>query len=233
MKPVTIYRLTSPSGKSYIGQTRDPLRRMQGHARPSGCLAIRAAVEKYGFGAFRVETLLVVPEVLANYVEARLIRSCRTLAPDGYNLRAHASVSKVSDETRARMSEAARARWTPESRAAFHPKHSDEARARMSDLAKERWSDPQFKAKMRAIIGPLATAPEARAKRAKKMAVWYASPESTKVLSKNSRVLWQDAEWKAAQLASHRTPEFRARMSELMRARQASWKAARVAKEAA
>lgn len=53
-----IYKHTSPSGKSYIGQTKDLVKRNSYHKCPlSGCVKFRAAILKYGWDNFTHEIL--------------------------------------------------------------------------------------------------------------------------------------------------------------------------------
>jgi len=83
-----IYKLTSPSGKSYVGQTVQALQaRLGGHRCRSRCFAIGAAIKKYGLKAFLVEVLAInVPIKEIDEVEDAMILEHDTLAPGGYNL---------------------------------------------------------------------------------------------------------------------------------------------------
>lgn len=83
-----IYKLISPSGKAYVGQTTQALAtRVGNHRCVSRCRAIHAAIKKYGIGSFKVEVLAsgVDIEDLDN-VEGQLIQMHNTLNPNGYNL---------------------------------------------------------------------------------------------------------------------------------------------------
>ena len=46
----TIYKITSPSGKNYIGQTKQAFNeRWKGHCKKSSnCLLLKRAIQKYG-----------------------------------------------------------------------------------------------------------------------------------------------------------------------------------------
>ena len=87
-----IYKLTSPSGKSYIGQTvRTLLERWFDHIRAArreypGCIAIAYAIKKYGSEGFKIEVLVTCPIDKLDEEEIRLIYEHKTLYPDGYNL---------------------------------------------------------------------------------------------------------------------------------------------------
>ena len=82
-----IYKLTSPSGKSYIGQTRRTLQeRMNGHKSNGKCRLIHKAIKKYGFVNFTLETLVEVPNNLLNLYEEKMIAAYGTHGKFGYNL---------------------------------------------------------------------------------------------------------------------------------------------------
>lgn len=88
----TLYRLTSPSGKSYIGvSSKTTEARWAKHIehalgrRDSG--ALYSALRKYGINSFSVETLVIANdwEYLCE-LEKRAISVMRTKAPYGYNI---------------------------------------------------------------------------------------------------------------------------------------------------
>lgn len=83
-----IYKYTSPSGKSYIGQTVQKLSDRAGHNGKNyiGCTYFWNAIQKYGWGSFFVEILgeFLIEEL--NYQERRFIEIYNTLAPNGYNI---------------------------------------------------------------------------------------------------------------------------------------------------
>lgn len=83
-----IYKLTSPSGKGYVGQTQqDVSKRMWAHRESARCHAISAAIAKYGWERMRLEILLSdVPAEELNAEEERCIRLHNTGSPNGYNL---------------------------------------------------------------------------------------------------------------------------------------------------
>ena len=87
-RPV-IYKITSPSGKGYIGQTVRLTQRKSKHkmAKFSGCVAINAAIKKYGWSSMRFEVIVDnPPEKELNSLEIALIKEHKTRAPNGYNL---------------------------------------------------------------------------------------------------------------------------------------------------
>lgn len=83
MKAV-LYRLSSPSGKQYIGVTAGPLTtRMSVHRHSR--TAIGSAVRKYK-NEIKQEILVVGEESYIYELEDRAISAFNTMAPSGYNL---------------------------------------------------------------------------------------------------------------------------------------------------
>lgn len=83
-----IYKYTSPSGKSYIGQTVTGLSERAGHNGKNyiGCKYFYSAIKKYGFQNFISEILgeFLIEEL--NSKERYFIEVFNTLAPNGYNI---------------------------------------------------------------------------------------------------------------------------------------------------
>ena len=100
MKEYLIYKYTSPSGKSYIGQTCDLISRKQQHKKSKYCRAFHNAITKYGFENFIEEILeenLTLEE--ANIFEELYITEHNTLSPNGYNLQSGGNNKQFSKET--------------------------------------------------------------------------------------------------------------------------------------
>ena len=93
-----IYKLTSPSGKSYIGQTKRPIeKRMKEHFKcPGYCIALENAIKKYS-DKMEYEVLLEVNDEQLNFYEIRMIQMYDTIEPKGYNIRTGGSVSQHSE----------------------------------------------------------------------------------------------------------------------------------------
>ncbi len=87
-----VYVLTSPSGKQYVGQTRQPVKnRLIGHKAVSKTLPdllISKVINKYGLENLKVETIDTAYDVddLDNK-EAHWIKTLNTMSPNGYNTR--------------------------------------------------------------------------------------------------------------------------------------------------
>ena len=101
-----VYKHTSPSGKSYIGQTDDYNRRSIEHqAISSQCRAFYAAIKKYGWDNFTHEILYdELTLERANAREQQSINEYGTMAPYGYNLTSGGDSKRHSDVTKAKIS---------------------------------------------------------------------------------------------------------------------------------
>lgn len=222
---VLLYRLTSPSGKQYIGQTVGTLAaRFRKHCRGySGCLALRAAIQKYGAGSFKLEELGRVPEALADYAEARLIKTCRTMSPAGYNLMADSSVYReFAPEVRDRMSRTAKARWAdPEIRPVLLAQtafwtaavHTPEAEAR----AAEGHRTPERRAAAGERLASRWADPEARARMVSALAAVRASAEYRAAQSAVRKRLLEDPEFRSRESERINRPETRAKLAAISR----------------
>ena len=86
-RPV-IYKITSPSGKAYVGQTKWFAQRMARHKNDhvSGCRALCSAIQKYGWDAMQVEVIWEGAEGEMDAMEKLLIEQHATRVPCGYNL---------------------------------------------------------------------------------------------------------------------------------------------------
>jgi len=135
-----VYKHTSPSGKSYIGLTKNLTKRNSKHRRDNGCIAFHTAIQKYGWGSFTHEILaenLSLKE--ANDWEKFFIKIGNTLAPNGYNLKDGGNSFTHSAETRAKISHSLKGK-----------KASLETRAKISVVQRGKVNSPETKAKMSA-----------------------------------------------------------------------------------
>ncbi len=103
-----IYMITSPSGKSYIGQTtRSVDQRIEEHFKClNSCIILENAIRKYGKEFMRVETLVEVNDDMLDFYEIKFIEGYGTLEPNGYNVRSGGSGGMFSEQSRGRMREA-------------------------------------------------------------------------------------------------------------------------------
>jgi group I intron endonuclease len=98
---LVIYKLTSPSGKSYIGQTRNFRMRCNEHKSSKHCTKLSSAIKKYGLESFSHEILesgLTIEQ--ANIAEELYINEHATIHPNGYNLASGGGASRHNDETK-------------------------------------------------------------------------------------------------------------------------------------
>lgn len=96
-----IYMLISPSGKAYIGQTvHEVLERFRQHCWPSSSkTAIHDALMYYGPDAFKVVTLVEVPDELLDHYERVYIDAYGTFGKWGYNQTRGGDVNPMHDES--------------------------------------------------------------------------------------------------------------------------------------
>jgi group I intron endonuclease len=132
-----IYKLTSPSGQSYVGQTIRLLRkRLLEHQRLTCCPALHNAIKKYGFANFNVETLWEGDNDLLNQKEIEFIAKFDT-KNNGYNACTGGHLSDgrkgipMTEEAKSKISESLKGR----------PK-SDEMRQRLSEALKGKKRPP-------------------------------------------------------------------------------------------
>jgi len=137
-----IYILTSPNGKSYIGQTiRTIEERFKKHQQKgSGCVAIYNAIQYHGWGNFEKDWY-ECPDDDLNFDEELLVREMETLAPKGYNLKeGGGNTGKPCEETRQKQSEAKlgeKNHWygkKGEKHPMYGKMHTEETKQRMSEV---------------------------------------------------------------------------------------------------
>lgn len=102
-----IYRFSSPSGKSYIGQTiRDVEKRRKEHIKlPGSCILLENAIKKYD-DKMEFEVLLEVNDTYLDFYEEQCIQKYGCIEPYGYNIRTGGSNSHHSAISCKRMREA-------------------------------------------------------------------------------------------------------------------------------
>ena len=112
-----IYKITHiKSGKSYIGQTTQPLaERIWQHTNRSPSQkhrsSIHNAIKRYGIDSFTIETLASASSIEElNMLEIELIAKHNTLAPNGYNLLKGGGNKECHPDTKARISETLKGR---------------------------------------------------------------------------------------------------------------------------
>lgn len=112
-----IYKHTSPSGKAYIGQTKNYEIRCQHHRTRANksCPSFYKAITKYGWENFTHEILIDgLTHAEANELESFYIKEHGTLSPNGYNLNTGGDNPVMSDETIEKMRQKQTGRKHPE-----------------------------------------------------------------------------------------------------------------------
>jgi group I intron endonuclease len=122
-------------------------------------VALKNAIQKYGWENFKVQTREVLVETL-NEEEQKQIKRLNTMAPNGYNLTSGGERYKASDESKKKMSAAQKKRY-----------EDTAERARLSAAAKKMWEDPAVKARLRAAAKKRWKYQEHRARMSKKIVV--------------------------------------------------------------
>ena len=137
-----IYRITSPSYKSYIGQTTRPIEeRFREYRRKSDCMAISNAIQFYGWEKMTKE-YIEIPDEDLNFYEEMLIGLLGTLTPNGYNIRKGGLNFKMREETKKKIGKAHTGRTLSKehrqklSESNIGNKHTDEAKKKMSESRK-------------------------------------------------------------------------------------------------
>ena len=111
MKKSGIYKLTSPSGKCYIGQSVDIVQRILQYKKLQCKSQIKLynAIKKYGFKNFKIEILYETNtqfkhlNSMLDIMEIRWIKKFNSIV-DGYNIRSGGSFGKHSEESKQKMS---------------------------------------------------------------------------------------------------------------------------------
>ncbi len=102
-----IYILTSPNGKSYIGQTSRPIhKRLEEHeiGKSKSSRAIYNAITFHGWENFEKDWYYCPDEEL-NKHEELMVEVLGTLSPNGYNLKEGGGNGKLSEETKQKIGE--------------------------------------------------------------------------------------------------------------------------------
>jgi dsDNA-binding SOS-regulon protein len=100
-----IYKITSPSGKVYVGQTIQEFntRIKSHHRKDSGCTAISRAIQKY---KDQMKYEIIEDNVLQEQLDEReifWIKELNSLAPNGYNLNTGGQFFQITEEAKDRL----------------------------------------------------------------------------------------------------------------------------------
>lgn len=196
-----LYKLTSPSGKSYIGITlRDFDTRWNGHikdARRGSPNPIHRAIRQYGPKSFKKEILLssnIESELLAAEAEAVIVHN--TLKPFGYNLAAGGKGVLIRCQaTIDRQSRSAKNRFSKRS----------ERSAQSHRIAKS-WNDPGARERFTNLRRVYCRTESFRELARKRIARQRLNPDFLKSQSdgcvRTMKALWSHPVYRARQLAT-------------------------------
>lgn len=113
----TLYMITSPSGKKYIGQTIQPLeKRWKQHIDASkkeykdNCKVLNKSLRKYGDKHFKIEILEECEIEYLDEKEIFYIEKYNTLVPNGMNIKKGGSNGKHHDDTKKKISDSLRSK---------------------------------------------------------------------------------------------------------------------------
>ncbi len=184
-----VYKHTSPSGKVYIGITRqEPEKRWKrgkGY-RESHNLYFYNAIVKYGWDAFQHEILyhgLTKDEACA--LEIALIEQYKsTNHAFGYNLSPGGDAPCPTERTREKISDALKEKWSDEAykktiSASMRGKtRSEQARENISRAQKARFSNPQERIRISERQYGKQRTEEAKKKTSQSLLAYYSDPDN-------------------------------------------------------
>lgn len=202
-----LYMLTSPSGKSYIGISRNTAKqRFRGHVNTTHPTAIHLAILKYGEKAFTPKTLLIADDLdYLKEMERRAIASFGTVSPKGYNLTGGGDGS---------------AWWCPES---MERAKAGMRRAMLNPSEKRKAGWARAAAAMSVALKDPAKESDRRSKISATMKARSAVPEARARLKAICEAAWADPNTRAVLVADRRKPRDAARLSRQSEAQRESW----------
>jgi predicted GIY-YIG superfamily endonuclease len=131
-----IYKITNLiNNKVYIGQTIQTLEKRWSHHNKldSNCYVLNRALKKYGKANFKIEKIAEASSrEKLNKLEALYIKNYNCLSPNGYNLTTGGDSCVVSEQTRKKMSIAAKGIKNP----FYGKKHSEEIKQKIKESRK-------------------------------------------------------------------------------------------------
>lgn len=218
-----IYVITNPvNGKQYVGQTTQPLearwRQHRSRVKGGGCSALAAAMAKYGEVQFSIRELAAAADQpTLDRLESSWIAVLSTRSPAGYNIASGGDgTGMISGQTKARLSESMRDRWTDPDyrerqragviakwasqefralRAALERDHPERQRLRSAAAAK-MWRDERYRCLHLERVRAALSAPSVVARKVQ-----------------HSLAAWADPEHRAKMAAAMSRPETKARIA--------------------
>jgi len=194
-----LYRLTSPSGKVYIGITKNTRKRWLEHSHAARCgskCVLHKAICKYGFDSFKKEILLTSTFSYVKDLEVKAIAAYSTMIPAGYNMTAggDGTVGYIfTDEDKMKIGLAHKGR-----------KHSEESKKLRSEKQKGKTMPYETKQKIRATLKATPRKPEWGENISKAKRGVPQTEEARKIRAESQKLKWADPEYKTRQLELQR-----------------------------
>jgi len=197
-----VYKITSPSRKSYIGQTKSSVSHRLGQHRRGHCRYFTNAINKYGLDGLSVSIISCCPLSKISKEEINAIAFFNSLHPNGYNLSSGGERPEFHKETCAKISKARKGmKFTPEHIANIIQSHkaiyaSQEYKHKRSLIAKAQWENPETVEKMCKGRNGRKHSDNAKRKIASSSASRVFSKESCEKRAIKMRALWGDPVFK-------------------------------------
>lgn len=194
-----LYRLTSPSGRTYIGIAKNVHKRWQEHSYDARCgsnCALHRAIRKYGFAKFKKEILVTSTFSYVKEMEIKAIAAYLTMVPAGYNMTAggDGTFGRIATEAqKQRVSLAQKGR-------AF----TDEHKLKLSLAHKGKTMPDETKQKIRATLKATPRKPEWGENISKAKRGVPQTEEARKIRAESQKLKWADPEYKTRQLELRR-----------------------------
>jgi group I intron endonuclease len=148
-----IYMITNNiTGKKYIGQTKcyynnkkrfeyyGSEKRFKSHCvdaknniQGRGARCLINSIRKYGKGNHSIKPLFICDESKANYFETKFIRQYKTIVPNGMNIMKGGKACSLAEETKKKLSESKKGRYTGSDNPNYGKKTSEEAKQKMRE----------------------------------------------------------------------------------------------------
>jgi len=145
---IFIYKLTSPNGKSYVGQTYNLRKRLKEHKVTKS--VVGSALRKYGIQNFEIDVLwTTIDPKLADRIEIVAIQCYNCMVPNGYNLREGGKAPKGWKHTKETTRKLSTRVFSDEWKRKIGDGNRGNKRPDQSERMKLNWQDPIFREKMR------------------------------------------------------------------------------------
>lgn len=193
-----LYRLTSPSGKSYFGIAKNVKKRWQEHAasaRNGIGYSLHKSIRKYGFENFKNEILVTSTTEYIKDLEIKAIAAYGTMK-NGYNLTGGGDGLLnivVTPERRKKQSESQKGKT-----------FSDVHRLRISLSNKGKKMPEEQKAKISTSLSLVVRSDEWKRNISLSKKGVAQTDKAKKARSESQRLKWQDPEYRAKQLELQR-----------------------------